>query len=185
MTAEGEPPEPSDSQAVEPIDEPEGDGASPGPIPPELAEAFSKLVSGGADDADSSGTAIIQATFASMVASSGPLPHPDTLRQYNDIIPDGADRILKMAEQQSAHRIAIEASVTKSDGWRANFGLAAGLVFALSTLGVSALVTLKGYPEAGIFLGTLDLAAIVGTFVYGTENRRRERREQRESLTPG
>lgn len=34
---------------------------------------------------------------------SGYLPSPDILNQYNTIIPDGADRIMKMAEQQSAH----------------------------------------------------------------------------------
>jgi uncharacterized membrane protein len=39
---------------------------------------------------------------------SGPIPPPDLLERYNQIIPEGADRILKMAEKQSAHRQKIE-----------------------------------------------------------------------------
>jgi uncharacterized membrane protein len=30
---------------------------------------------------------------------AGPLPSPDTLKKYNDILPDAADRIFKMAEK--------------------------------------------------------------------------------------
>jgi hypothetical protein len=36
---------------------------------------------------------------------SSPLPDPAELAAYNQIIPAGADRILKMAEAQLAHRI--------------------------------------------------------------------------------
>lgn len=45
---------------------------------------------------------------------SGPLPHPETLAQYEEIIPNGAERIMAMAEKQSAHRIELESMVVKS-----------------------------------------------------------------------
>ncbi len=35
---------------------------------------------------------------------SGPLPHPQILAQYNQAVPNAADRIIKMAESQSNHR---------------------------------------------------------------------------------
>ena len=41
-------------------------------------------------------------------AFSGPIPPPDLLEKYNNIIPNGADRILAMAEQQQAHRQFME-----------------------------------------------------------------------------
>lgn len=41
---------------------------------------------------------------------SGPVPHPDILRQYNLIVPDAAERILRMAEQDAAHVHKIEAA---------------------------------------------------------------------------
>jgi uncharacterized membrane protein len=40
---------------------------------------------------------------------SGPLPPPGALQQFNDIIPDGADRIMRMVEAEQAHRIGHEA----------------------------------------------------------------------------
>ncbi len=42
---------------------------------------------------------------------TGPIPPPDILAGYNDIIPDGAERILRMAEKQSDHRIELEKTV--------------------------------------------------------------------------
>jgi hypothetical protein len=44
----------------------------------------------------------------------GPLPDPAELAAYNEIIPNGADRIMRMAEDQSTHRIGIEKIVVTS-----------------------------------------------------------------------
>jgi len=41
---------------------------------------------------------------------SGPLPHPEALSQFNDIVPNGAERIFRMAEEQQASRIHIEST---------------------------------------------------------------------------
>jgi Predicted membrane protein len=39
---------------------------------------------------------------------SGPLPPPEALARFNDIVPNGAERVFKMAEDEQAHRIASE-----------------------------------------------------------------------------
>lgn len=39
---------------------------------------------------------------------SGPLPPPEAIARFNDIVPNGAERIFKMAEDEQAHRIASE-----------------------------------------------------------------------------
>ncbi|MDR1935839.1 MAG: DUF2335 domain-containing protein [Candidatus Accumulibacter sp.] len=39
---------------------------------------------------------------------TGPLPAPESLAEFNAIIPDGAERIMRMAELEQAHRIAFE-----------------------------------------------------------------------------
>ncbi|MCL2659595.1 MAG: DUF2335 domain-containing protein [Acidobacteriaceae bacterium] len=44
----------------------------------------------------------------SFMYSSGPLPPPDVLTQYDQVVPNGAERIMAMAEQQSRHRIELE-----------------------------------------------------------------------------
>ncbi len=37
-------------------------------------------------------------------AFEGPLPHPTILEQYNAIVPDAAERIIRVFESESAHR---------------------------------------------------------------------------------
>lgn len=39
---------------------------------------------------------------------SGPIPDPMTLERYDQILPGAAERIIKMAEDQSTHRREIE-----------------------------------------------------------------------------
>lgn len=51
-------------------------------------------------------------------AFSGPLPPPELLAKYNDVIPNGAERIMAMAERQSSHRERLEYRVV--DGGVAN-----------------------------------------------------------------
>lgn len=41
------------------------------------------------------------------VSHSGPLPMADEVRKYNEIIPNGADRIMKLAENEQRNRYAI------------------------------------------------------------------------------
>lgn len=39
---------------------------------------------------------------------AGPLPPPEALSQFNNIVPNGAERIFRMTEEQQASRIHIE-----------------------------------------------------------------------------
>jgi uncharacterized membrane protein len=45
---------------------------------------------------------------------SGPLPPPAALASFNEIIPDGANRIMTMIEQEQAHRISHDTQVLTS-----------------------------------------------------------------------
>jgi len=55
----------------------------------------------------------------------GPLPDPETLRAYDEIIPNGAERLMQLVERQSNHRQALEsdrvagdrARITAGSGW--------------------------------------------------------------------
>ncbi|MCD4823919.1 MAG: DUF2335 domain-containing protein [Phycisphaerae bacterium] len=46
---------------------------------------------------------------------AGPLPPPVILDQYNNIIPDGAERIMVMAENQSLHRRQLEKQALEAE----------------------------------------------------------------------
>src|SRR3989338_1832853 len=62
---------------------------------------------------------------------SGPLPAPETLQKYNQILPGLADRIVKMAENQSIHRQKLESRVVWFDGFRSTLGLFFGFAIAI------------------------------------------------------
>ena len=114
-------------------------------------------------------------------AFSGPIPPPELLAKYAEIIPNGADRILKMAENQSIHRQYVEKWVVIGGTILSYFGVlcAAGIAFGALYFG-SKLIQ-NGYVISGSVLGGGGLTGLVATFIYGTRSRREERlrRDQR------
>ena len=102
-----------------------------------------------------------------ITAHQGPLPQWEDLEKYGQIIPNGADRIMTMAEKQQEHRMALE---TKAIGEQLsqskrgqNFGLLIGLTAILG--GVSCI--LLGHEWSGAFLGGGGLTGLVSVFVIG------------------
>lgn len=113
-----------------------------------------------------------------MRVRSGPLPAPEDLERYNTIIPNGAERILHMAEEQQKHRMHLEKYALHSDSRRSWAGLAAGLVVVLAVLGASVWLIAGGHEVSGTIFGGLDLVGLAGTFVYGSRLRRQERMDK-------
>jgi hypothetical protein len=56
---------------------------------------------------------IREVAYSIQKSHSGPLPDWESLAEYNKIIPNGADRIMKMSEKQSEHRMQLELIVVK------------------------------------------------------------------------
>ena len=50
----------------------------------------------------------VASRLMSRMTYSGPIPHPSLLKEFDQIIPDGANRIMIMAENQSQHRMKME-----------------------------------------------------------------------------
>jgi hypothetical protein len=80
---------------------------------------------------------------------SGPLPPPSELEKIDQIIPGGADRLLRMAEKEQTHRIE-DAKRGQYLGW----SLAAGAVIAAALVSLchgpwQVSVALVGIPVLG------------------------------------
>jgi len=103
---------------------------------------------------------------------SGPIAHPKHLREYEEILPGSADRIVGMAEGSLAHNqklqeISLSADIEDMRGGR-RYGFS-----ALVLLIVAAVVAifLKEPVLAGLFLGTGALGTI-GVLVRGVIGRK-------------
>ena len=106
---------------------------------------------------------------------SGPLPPPEALSRYEKVLPGAADRIVAMAEKQSAHRIEIEKITIKARARDSLLGVVSGFLIGVTALLVCAYNVTSGYPFSGSLIGASGLGGLVGVFVYGTRESRAER----------
>ena len=113
---------------------------------------------------------------------SSPLPEPAELAAYNQIIPAGADRILKMAEAQSAHRIAIETTVVKSQKTQGFCGQLFGLVIGVFGIGCATFAAVSGQPWFGSIIGGATLVSLVSAFLYSRHAQKRELSEKQQQV---
>ncbi len=109
---------------------------------------------------------------------TGPLPPPEILAGYDEIVPGTAEKIIARFIEQGTHRMELEKVVVNGSNKRANWGLAAGFVIALTTIAGAVYAMSLGYDIAGAAVVIASLASLVGTFLYGTKSRRDERSEK-------
>lgn len=106
-------------------------------------------------------------SYMESVSYSGPLPHPDMLKKYNEAVPDGAERILKMVEKQSEHRMAIEKFAIEEQFKQSkrgqNYGFSLALLFLLAT----GLFVFTGHIEIAAILAAIDIVSLASVFVIG------------------
>ncbi len=102
---------------------------------------------------------------------SGPIPPPDLLRTYEEILPGTADRILAMAEREQKRQIFYD-----------NLGLVFGFVAVLCLIALSAYIVSLGFAWQSVGVVISSIVGTAGTFVYGNHSRRKELRDKRETL---
>lgn len=158
----------------------QGHQGQPGFGEQDLLQSIQRLVADSPEAVSMFGAAI------SASAYSGPLPSPDHLRGYEEVVPGSANRIITMAESQSAHRQEIEKIAVKGGNSRSWWGLWLGFVLSVMVLGLSAGLILAGDQVAGTVLGSVDLVSLASVFVIGRVDQRRERvaKDQATHLPP-
>lgn len=105
----------------------------------------------------------------------GPIPPPVIMEQYEDIYPGSVDRILAMAERQAAHRMDLERTVVRCDKRDSLLGLIFGFVLGLASIAGGVYCISNGNQISGSVVGGLGVTGLVSVFVYGREQRRKER----------
>lgn len=99
---------------------------------------------------------------------SGPMPHPRHLKDYDDILPGAAERLLSMAERNLAHNVAMDQQVLAAEIADRKLGMILGAsMFGLLIIGAfAALFVTDSAVVPGLFLGTAAIGGVVA-FIKG------------------
>jgi uncharacterized membrane protein len=114
------------------------------------------------------------------VLRQGPIPSPQELLEYNQLLPGAADRIIAMAEREQSHRLNLEDLATRADirhrddvaggqleatrgVFRSDMAgqFLGGLVAVLCVIGAVYTAKLGAHPTVSIALVSLPIAAII------------------------
>ena len=106
---------------------------------------------------------------------SGPLPPPEVLKRFDEVVPGSAERIIKTAEGQFVHRTELERKLIESDIVRSKWGQILGFIIAIVGLLGAVVVSIFGSGVVGAVIGVGTLASLVGVFMYGSKTRSEER----------
>ncbi len=110
--------------------------------------------------------------------SAGPIPPPEILEKYEAILPGLADRIMKQAENQTAHRIDLEKRVIKSDTRNSLLGIIFAFIIGAGGVAGGLYLTSLGMAASGLTVSGISLVSLVSAFIYGTNSRRKERQKK-------
>ncbi len=102
---------------------------------------------------------------------SGPLPPPELMRGYEDVLEGSADRILATMEREQKQRARYE-----------TLGLLLAFAVAMSLVALSAYALSLGSVAASIGVIVAGIASTAGTFIYGNRTRRQLLRDRREAM---
>lgn len=123
-------------------------------------------------------SAQVAKTGVSIQSYGGPIPHPEHFFAYEHVLPGAADRILKMAELQEAHRFRMESKALESEYRLAERGQICGIASVLILSAAAVILGVYGMEVAASVIGGGEILAITGLFIYSSGLKSRERTEK-------
>ena len=111
---------------------------------------------------------------------SGPLPPPQLLKQYNDVVPNGAERLMAMAERQQNHRQELERTVIEGNVESESRGQWMGLFISIAVIGAGTYLAAIGRQITGGILVGVDVVALASVFVVGKQKQQKELAKKRQ-----
>lgn len=98
---------------------------------------------------------------------SGPLPSPESLKQYEEASPGAAKEIIALAVNQAKHRQEMERVKVKSASRDSLLGLVFAFIFCIVTIAGAIHLTDGDHTLSGLFLGGVGFTTVVTTFIRG------------------
>jgi uncharacterized membrane protein len=103
------------------------------------------------------------------------------LAQYNEVIPDGAERILRMAEKQQDHRHHLEKVTVESNAAQSKRGTIAGVACIVSAYLVSGFLAYTGHDAAAEAITATVTVVFGGAYVFGIKFRQKDQAVKEET----
>lgn len=118
--------------------------------------------------------AVLGVSIRKASSFSGPIPPPELLKGYNEVVKDGAERIVIMAEKQSNHRMQLEDHAIKEELKQSRLGQVFGFILGIVGLVLAAILAILDHEAiAGIF-GTTTILGLVTVFVLGKKAQKKD-----------
>lgn len=109
---------------------------------------------------------------------SGPIPPALELGKYENVLPGAANRILKMAEKQSAHRQELENKMLEANIKAEKVGQLLGfIIFGLAIIAGFVLI-MFGKDIVGLVALISSIGGVIGLFVYNRVEAKKELKEK-------
>ena len=115
--------------------------------------------------------------------ATGPLPPPEQLAHYNEVVPGLAGVIVEEFQENAKHRRRVEWFVAVSDTIRSYLGMAIGGGIAVFIVYTGAQLLREGHTIQGFGAIGSAVAIAAGPFLARTYVRSQERKAQVEAMT--
>lgn len=115
------------------------------------------------------------------VSFQGPLPPPEILRQYGEVVPNGAERIMSMAERNQEHRHGLEKEVITKGVRNESRGQWLGFILFILLIAAGTYLLATGKRIEGLSTLVLNATTFAALFVYSRRAKEREVQRKRES----
>nr|MBV6630593.1 DUF2335 domain-containing protein [Oceanococcus sp. HetDA_MAG_MS8] len=105
---------------------------------------------------------------------SGPIPHPDTLRSYDEVDPGFSNRIVEMAESEQKHRHALQSTALNGTVAEIARGQHYAFLLCLICLLGSIGLIVAGHSVAGTIFAGGTVTGVASMFISGRRRRKPE-----------
>ncbi len=103
--------------------------------------------------------------------------------EYEQVLPGSADRILSMAETQSAHRMKLEVDVVTENLMSQRVGQWMAFVIVLAGMFLGTWLVVHGFSVVGLTAMFVPLSGVAGVFIWGRLRQESERQSKMEHVS--
>ena len=108
----------------------------------------------------------------------GPLPPAIELHAYEQIVAGAAERIIAMAEKQSAHRMELEKLAVREQLRQSARGQIFALIIGITGILSAAGVALLGFSSVAIAIVAASLGTLAVSFITGRRQEQQSRQQK-------